>query len=923
MRYLNVGIMALGLLLLATIGALASDVDEVQFGNGSTVDGLVHIDRGTTDSMRFKDGDCTTTTLWQLVNAAGTVATHAMGIHTGTAWRDFISTGTGAVVERSFGTTGTFNRSTGPNSPPTWQTLTAAMVTGTANRLLYLNGSGVGAEQAFPTSGQLYQGVGATTVPAWVAQSTILHDSFGGLTATNSHTQYTPYSLYTAVGDVIVGTGVGTAAKQTLATFLTTIGKASASGLASLNSSSLVVQNPANAQETPAAGKIPLYDSSAKIPFAGMYTADTVLDGDTTHCTTGEAVYEMILGSASLFPLLDGTRALTGPWTFPYETYMSEITAPNGEVKITTDTAKTGYAVTIGGGMYTPQSTLTGPTSSTMPTPVAQWKFNETTGNTAADSSGNGLTGTVTGSQAWLVGKLSNCFEFITGDNYITAADSSLLSGTSISVCFWFKSSYTPTDTFRIAKGNEYIVYFYTGNKPQIQVRDNTLGGTQQWVATGSANLADTTWHHIVATYNGTTGLFFIDGAQVTTTLVSSTGSFTQMRDTSYAFSQGSLASSAVYLDDLRVYTSALTLAQAQLLYNSGTGTETLTPTPAAGVGDWWQNLSGVDPIVRYGTADEGGDLIWKSNNTVGGATGETARLSRLGAWTWPKYTTAGVLVNSAAGAVTSQAGALPIANIPTAAVSGNSAVHVPTCAGVVTALASYAALAGATYTGDVTINAGTPSLTLTDTEAGTDATIYYGTTAGKVLYINSLKTAVGNVMSLSADGALTLQKYTTAGPLVVDASGNVTSGYIYQLAASDGSPTNAVSADAAGAVTIPGSLDVTGNVYGPVFTSHASAAHVVLRLRNAAKRVEIQDASSAVKFHVNASGDIASSGTIRSVGAITSASKPVMVWAGGTAALASPPADPAAGWVYLDTDNYTYVYTGSGWLQIGYTVAP
>ena len=42
----------------------------------------------------------------------------------------------------------------------------------------------------------------------------------------------------------------------------------------------------------------------------------------------------------------------------------------------------------------------------------AHWKLNETSGTSAADSSGNGRTGTVTGTSTWVAAVLNNGFSF-------------------------------------------------------------------------------------------------------------------------------------------------------------------------------------------------------------------------------------------------------------------------------------------------------------------------------------------------------------------------------------------------------------------------------------------------------------------------------------------------------------------------------
>lgn len=73
------------------------------------------------------------------------------------------------------------------------------------------------------------------------------------------------HSLATAANDFIVASGAGVFVKKTLAETLTILGKGAASGLATLNGSSLVVENPANATSTATASKIPIADGSGKL----------------------------------------------------------------------------------------------------------------------------------------------------------------------------------------------------------------------------------------------------------------------------------------------------------------------------------------------------------------------------------------------------------------------------------------------------------------------------------------------------------------------------------------------------------------------------------------------------------------------------------------------------------------------------------
>jgi len=74
-----------------------------------------------------------------------------------------------------------------------------------------------------------------------------------------------PPPATTASNDFQVGNGSGAWIKKTLAETLTIIGKAVASGLASLDANSRVVQNPADATDTASSGAIPIADIDGKL----------------------------------------------------------------------------------------------------------------------------------------------------------------------------------------------------------------------------------------------------------------------------------------------------------------------------------------------------------------------------------------------------------------------------------------------------------------------------------------------------------------------------------------------------------------------------------------------------------------------------------------------------------------------------------
>lgn len=96
------------------------------------------------------------------------------------------------------------------------------------------------------------------------------------------------HALAAAANDFLVASGVGVFVKKTLAETLTILGKAAASGLASLDGSSKVVQDPANATATATASKIPIADGSGKLDTWVSDATDAV-KGKVELATAAEA----------------------------------------------------------------------------------------------------------------------------------------------------------------------------------------------------------------------------------------------------------------------------------------------------------------------------------------------------------------------------------------------------------------------------------------------------------------------------------------------------------------------------------------------------------------------------------------------------------------------------------------------------------
>ena len=79
---------------------------------------------------------------------------------------------------------------------------------------------------------------------------------------------------------------------------------------------------------------------------------------------------------------------------------------------------------------------------------IAHWEFNEKSGNTIYDSSGNGFHGTIYGNPNWAMGKIDEALEFNEDGDYISITENTENLFTSLSqlgqgsISVWFKVDY-------------------------------------------------------------------------------------------------------------------------------------------------------------------------------------------------------------------------------------------------------------------------------------------------------------------------------------------------------------------------------------------------------------------------------------------------------------------------------------------------
>ena len=207
--------------------------------------------------------------------------------------------------------------------------------------------------------------------------------------------------------------------------------------------------------------------------------------------------------------------------------------------------------------------------------PIAHWKFDEGSGTTTYDGSGNANQGTLgdgtclPGSgtcPSWTSGRFGSALGFDGSDDYIS--DTSLSTSLSGDVTFslWFKSTASHGYQARmgeLAQASTYGIQLCMGPTGEVGL-DNTGGPTSGvWTATAKN---DGVWHHLVVTRTNTTYKVYVDGDYIRTsggTAPTYTRVFLGERSDSSSNFNG-------IIDDVRIYNYARTPDEIRLDYNAG-----------------------------------------------------------------------------------------------------------------------------------------------------------------------------------------------------------------------------------------------------------------------------------------------------------------------------------------------------------------
>jgi len=147
---------------------------------------------------------------------------------------------------------------------------------------------------------------------------------------------------------------------------------------------------------------------------------------------------------------------------------------------------------------------------------VGCWLMNEGTGNKLYDLSGYGTTGSFAGGISWTAGKFGSCLTMDGDGDYVDLGtgkfgiDITNQFTVSVWVCI---NADNPLYTYdNVLKRGTYIHPFvmqYQNKTFRLGVR-TTSGTGYATTPTNSVTLGH--WHHLALEYNGTDGIFYLDG---------------------------------------------------------------------------------------------------------------------------------------------------------------------------------------------------------------------------------------------------------------------------------------------------------------------------------------------------------------------------------------------------------------------------
>jgi type II secretory pathway pseudopilin PulG len=208
---------------------------------------------------------------------------------------------------------------------------------------------------------------------------------------------------------------------------------------------------------------------------------------------------------------------------------------------------------------------------------MGYWNFDEGSGTTARDYSGNGNDGTLTSGPVWQSGancENGGCLSFDGADDFVDAGGNASLAniGQAMTIAALVKPSSVTGQNGIVGIDTNFVSGYtlYVRHSPGGDVGFQvTPAATRYYVITGT--LQYDAWNYIVGVWDGSRMTMFVNGTKIgpaTPTTASNTHAIARV----YIGKAPGIAAPAVFnglIDDVRIYSRALSDAEAMALYNA------------------------------------------------------------------------------------------------------------------------------------------------------------------------------------------------------------------------------------------------------------------------------------------------------------------------------------------------------------------
>jgi hypothetical protein len=216
--------------------------------------------------------------------------------------------------------------------------------------------------------------------------------------------------------------------------------------------------------------------------------------------------------------------------------------------------------------------------------PVGAWGFDDGRGTAAADDSGNSHKATLSNGARWVTGKIGDAVSASAASKqYVSIPAIDLSSTKAVTVALWTKRTYSTSGGHTLFEATADFTKSTTGfalfpDDSACQGIQAALNGDVGETANCYSQPSSSVWHHLAVVYNktqsaGSQVALYVDGVLQTPnrSLAASTNTNRFGNNSISIFSQGGTTQfDSGSVDDLRIYSSALTASQIQQVYNFG-----------------------------------------------------------------------------------------------------------------------------------------------------------------------------------------------------------------------------------------------------------------------------------------------------------------------------------------------------------------